>query len=353
MTQFEYRQVSTEQYTIYYKKAQKLLEEVSTFLSVPIPELAYTDIITYFEMNYNIHFSFFDIDPIKKHGNRKWVRALSNKGWIRYKEVIKNASFSALDEEIVKRVSGFTIPNGHRVLIMINQNCVFPRLIFTILHELCHFYFHINNELKTDVFVSLTNDKLEGNYSKEMIPFEDEANNIASILFCPKQKLEEMLLSNMNFKQMCHNVGMSVPAMHNRLLNYFEHVLRMVNPLALKTVWGVRSGDLQALSLVKRRIKALQKEESDRNEALELLKMQSAYIDKLNASPFWNSIVGGVEEYNKELASEYLSPELGEEYVEVFKPPYPFPNPIEEEHAKELRDEYLVSDLWDDFNPFN
>ena len=349
---FEYRHVSTKQYRIYYEKAQLLLSEISAVQSIPVQNLTYKDIISYFTANYNIHFSFFDLDPLKKRENRSWARAVPNKGWIKYKDVIKDASFTGLDEEIVKRVSGFTIPDGNRVLIMINQDCVFPRLIFTILHELCHFYFHINNELNQDVFVSLTGDKLEGKYSKEMIPFEDEANNIASMLFCPKQKLEEMLLNDMKFKYMCRAVGMSGPAMHNRFLNYFEHILEMPHSLALKNVWSARNGDRQVRNLVKYKIRALKKrEEAERIETLELIKLQSAYVDKLNASPFWQSIISDEEEYCDEFSPEYLIHNPGEEYLDAIKLQYTFPNPLEE-YTEDFKTDYLVSDPWNEYKPF-
>lgn len=329
-----------------------MLTEISNSRSVPIHELTYMDIIAYFTANYNIHFSFFDIDPMKIPRNKRWAYAFPKKIWIRYKNVIKNASFSALDDEIVKRVSGFTIPDGNRTLLMINQNCVFPRLIFTILHELCHFYFHVNNDLKQDVFVSLTSDKLEGKYSKEMIPFEDEANNIASMLFCPKQQLEEMLLHDMKFIDMCRTIGMSVPAMHNRFLNYFEHMLGMDHQLAVRNVWKARHGDRQVRNLVKYKIRALRKkEEADRNETLALIKLQSEYIDKINANPFWQSIIPNDEEYNDEFASEYMTYNPGEEYLEAIKLQYTFPNLLEE-YAEDLKTDYLISDPWNEYKPF-
>ena len=251
---YEYRSVSTEQYSKYFEKAQNLLMDVSDASSLPIQKLDYSDIINYFQKNFNLHFSFYDIDPMEKYGNQRWVRTIPSKNWIRYKNTISGASFSVLDKEIVERVSGFTIPNGKRTLIMINQDCRFPRLIFTILHELCHFYYHVRDKSKADVFVSLTSEKIEGNYLKEMIPFEDEANNIASMIFCPMQKLEEMLLIKMSFSEMCGYVGMRTPAMHNRLLNYFEHILHMPHQVALRIVLGFRSRDTQTINLIVNKI---------------------------------------------------------------------------------------------------
>lgn len=254
MNEYEYRPVSTEQYSKYFEKAQSLLKDISDDSSLPIQKLNYKDIIKYFQENFNLHFSFYDIDPIEKCGNKSWVRAIPTNGWIRYKNLIPGASFSSLDKEIVERVSGFTIPNGKRTLIMINQNCSFQRLVFTILHEMCHFYYHVRDELKAAVFVSLTSEKIEGNYSKEMIPFEDEANNIASMIFCPTQKLEEMLLIKMSFREMCAYAGMSTPAMHNRLLNYLEHVQRMPHEVALNYVLKFRKRDTQTINLIINRI---------------------------------------------------------------------------------------------------
>ncbi|MFQ7235202.1 MAG: ImmA/IrrE family metallo-endopeptidase [Enterococcus hulanensis] len=311
MTNYEYRPISTDQYFSYNFKAQVLLRDISLRVNIPIQKLNYADIIAYFQKNFNLHFSFYDTDPVKKHEKyrkQRWVQSIPSTGWIKYKKIIPGASFSVLDEEIVDRVSGFTIPDGKRTLIMINQDCTFPRLVFTILHELCHFYFHIRDNLKKEVFVSLTSDKLEGNYSEEMIPFEDEANNIGSMLFCSEQILEEMLLTKMKFSEMCNYIGMSEPAMHNRLLNYLEHVHKLPHGMALYYVLKFRKRDIYTVNLIISKIRAIYKEREKQEETLQLIKMQSVYVDKLKGTPFWDTILEEMNYLKEPLYNYYSEP---------------------------------------------
>lgn len=244
MKKFEYRHVFTKEYNFYLEKANELLNTISFDLSKDIIDLSYQDIICYFQSNYNIHFAFFEANPLEFPENNSWeVDKIENdQSWIKHKNLISNASFEFLDNEIVERISGITIPHGDRTLIFINQDRPFRRIIFTILHELCHYYFHIRNNSKALIFTSLNSEQLEGKYSDELIPFENEANIIGSILFCPTEKLEHMLLCSYNFKDMCRYTQMSESAMHNRLLNYFKHILHLNNQNALNFVLKIRNG---------------------------------------------------------------------------------------------------------------
>ncbi|HGF8354848.1 TPA: ImmA/IrrE family metallo-endopeptidase [Enterococcus faecium] len=258
MGNYEYNQVSREEYIKYCDEAQQLLHDVSLFANEPVSKINYLDIINYFQKSFNLHFSFFETDPSK---GCKTI--LPSRSRIRYKNIIEDADLCFLDKEVVERISGVTIPQGNRTLIFINQNCIQPRLIFTILHELCHFYFHIRNEKHKEYFVSLSNDKFTGTYSDDLIPFENEANIVSSILFCPKDTLEQMILSDYSFKKMCRTVGMSEAAMHNRLLNYFEHIIEMPYYIALKHVWEIRNGVLRGKNSIRYRIKMMHRNLED------------------------------------------------------------------------------------------
>lgn len=293
MGKFEYQHVFRDEYSEYFRKTKQLLLEVSTQFNKPIDALNYKDIISFFQINFNLHFTFFETDPIELFGgdDPEWGKTRADSSWIKYKDTVKNASFCFLESEVVDRISGVTIPDANRTLIMINQDRVYPRVIFTILHELSHFYFHIRDKNKKQAFVSLTNEKIGGNYSDELVPFENEANVIASILFCPTERLERMLVEKYSFKDMCRNVGMSEPAMHNRLLNYFEHILLVPSGLALRYVWRFRDNDPQTRNLMRFKVNALADKKAEMQERESLMQYRAAYIDKLKASNFWEDII--------------------------------------------------------------
>lgn len=292
MKKYEYQHVYTDEYNIYLEKANNLLNIISTSLEEDITNLTYQDVIFYFQSNYNIHFAFFEAKPSEfLDGELGETPVKSDSNWIKYKELIPNASFEFLDNEIVERISGVTIPSGDRTLILINQDRPLQRIIFTILHEICHFYFHIKNTNNPLAFISLTSEQLEGQYSDEIIPFENEANIIGSILFCPTKKLEHMLLTKYPFKDMCRYTKMSESAMHNRLLNYFEHCLQLNYRVALSYVMKIRHGDINIYYAIIYKIKAKLKTEKEQEEHLIQQEIQAAYISKLKNSPFWDDIL--------------------------------------------------------------
>ncbi|MGM0237475.1 ImmA/IrrE family metallo-endopeptidase [Enterococcus sp. AZ103] len=279
MAKFEYRQINLEQYNDYSFKANLLLQEISSYYKLSIEDIHYKMIIRFFQENYNLHFCFYDVNPLERYGDNEWTKTRPTKNFIKYKTIIKGANFCFLDSDIVDRISGFTIPEKNRTLIMINQSCVKSRIIFTILHELCHFYFHIRNGLKKEIFVSLTNDKIKGLYSDEMLPYEDEANNIGSMLFCSEKSLEEMILHKANFKEMCHQTGMSEPAMHNRLLNYFQHRFKLNHSIALNYVIKFRNQNVNIINIICREVSLIQRNRADNDKKKVLSEIQADYID--------------------------------------------------------------------------
>ena len=61
--------------------------------------------------------------------------------------------------------------------------------------------------------------KFSGVYPDDVLPFEDEANIIASLLFCSTPKLEMLLTRNYSFDKIKSITGMSIKGLHSRLLN--------------------------------------------------------------------------------------------------------------------------------------
>lgn len=233
MEKFEYKQVSLSSYKRYMDMASTLLDNIARYLNKKKEQIIYSDIISYFEYQYNITFTFFEI--------QKNNSITPTNDFIRYNEITKNSKFDFLEEKLASRLSGVTIPDyyNHHTVIWLNQTMPKSRIIFTLLHELVHLHFHSNSNERHLIFAS----KFSGIYSETMEVFETEANIIASLLFCPTEQLEMFLLNNYSFTSLCSQTCMSKSAMHNRLMNYFQHILKLNYQEALYFVLNLREKD--------------------------------------------------------------------------------------------------------------
>lgn len=232
MKQFEYRAVSPKFYTQCLTKSNLLLDQISETLNKPKIKITPLDIIDFFETNYNILFTFFEEAP--SHNINK------------FEGLVKNSSFECVNIKLANRLPGFTYPSNGRIVIMVNQTLPRSRVIYTILHELCHLYFH-NIEENKKIFAS----KFYGNYSNRVLTYEDEANVIASILFCPTTKLESLFYNNYSFNKIALVTNMSNKALHNRLINYLYYILRIPRPQALELVLGLKNNNQKASDKIK------------------------------------------------------------------------------------------------------
>ncbi|KLK96660.1 ImmA/IrrE family metallo-endopeptidase [Lactococcus lactis] len=230
MKKVEYRVVDSNVYKNCLNLANGLLNQISAQSQIPIAKIFPKDIILYFESNYDINFSFFE----------------SQKNDNIYKNLVQNPDFIIIDDSLVNRTSGLTIPKKDRTLIFINQSMPLTRIKFTILHELTHLHFHKLEDNKK-VFTS----KFSGKYSDDVLPFEDEANIIASLLFCSTQKLEILLTRNYSFDKIKSITGMSIKGLHSRLLHYLHHILGLSNSRALELVLKLRDNDYKTTIEVK------------------------------------------------------------------------------------------------------
>lgn len=230
MKKVEYRVVDSTVYNKCLNLANELLNQISAQSQIPVSKIFPKDIILYFESNYDINFSFFE----------------SQKNEIIYKDLVQNPDFIILDDSLVNRTSGLTMPKKERTLMFINQSMPLTRIKFTILHELTHLHFHKLEDNKK-VFTS----KFSGKYSDDVLPFEDEANIIASLLFCSTQKLEILLTRNYSFDKIRVATGMSIKGLHSRLLNYLHHIIGLNNSKALELVLKLRDDDYKSFNEIK------------------------------------------------------------------------------------------------------
>lgn len=216
--------------------ASILLDDIARYSKKKKKHIIYSDIISFFEDKYDILFTFFEVNKSNK--------IAASDDLIKHKNLVKNEKFKFLDDDLASKVSGVTIPNKHnnKIIIMLNQIMPKQRIIFTILHELVHLHFHNTQQKNHLIFAS----KFSGVYPSEMIPFEDEANVIASLLFCSTEQLETFLLQKSAFNYICAQICMSKSALHNRLLNYFQYILNMNYQQALDYVLRFREGEAKA-----------------------------------------------------------------------------------------------------------
>ncbi|WP_407350009.1 ImmA/IrrE family metallo-endopeptidase [Lactococcus garvieae] len=235
MKKIEYRLVNPSIYKKCLKNTDKLLKKISLYTHKPILKITPKDIIFYFEEHYNIVFTFFDKE--------------SSTRYIKFNYLARNVEFITLHEKLVNRMSGVTIPEEERVVILLNQTMPLSRIIFTALHELCHLHFHELEENRR-IFAS----KFSGKYPDELIPFEDEANVMASLLFCPTVKLETFLTKNVSFNKIKSMTNMSKKALHSRLLNYFIHIIGLTLDEALSLVLNYREASYSSSVTIKKLI---------------------------------------------------------------------------------------------------
>lgn len=235
MKKIEYRLVNPSIYKKCLENTDKLLKKVSLYTQKPIIKITPKDIIFYFEEHYNIVFTFFDKE--------------SSARYIKFSYLAKNLNFITLHEKLVCRMSGVTIPEEARVVILLNQTMPLSRIIFTTLHELCHLHFH-ELEGNRRIFAS----KFSGKYPDELMPFEDEANVMASLLFCPNVKLEAFLTKNISFNKIKSMTNMSKKALHSRLLNYFIYIIGLNHDEALSLVLNYREDSYSSVVTIKKLI---------------------------------------------------------------------------------------------------
>lgn len=235
MKKFEYQVVSPTVYEGCLRKSSELLERVSKYWNKPIINLTPLDIFAFFEESYDILFAFFESD---------------SKAVIKYEDIVKNCTYRPFNENLVKRMSGVTIPQDNHFVVMLNQTMPRPRIIFTLLHELSHLYFH-NLQSNRRIFTS----KFSGNYPNELIPYENEANVIASLLFCPTEKLELLLCRGYSFQTVQSIAKMSRKGLHTRLLNYLHHIIGLPHKVALGLVLSFKDGDKSSASQIENHIK--------------------------------------------------------------------------------------------------
>ncbi|MGL9971341.1 ImmA/IrrE family metallo-endopeptidase [Enterococcus sp. DIV1420a] len=207
---FEYREVEADEYEQYEENATSLLSEISEWYEKPISEISYTDIIYFFINKFNIEIVYFDNKSEIFVPNYRFI----------------NKEIYGVHSTFTEKVSGFTVTNGEKYKIFLRKYRKKQRIKFTLLHELVHIYFHC---IKSDYLKLFYSINVDSHYPKEIIPFENEANVIASILYLNDEKLVDYFYNDYSFDRIMviHNISRS--ALHNRIKNFLIYTIGL-NP---------------------------------------------------------------------------------------------------------------------------
>lgn len=196
----EYRVLEHYDYLAYRKNILELLDDISNWHKIDYEKITHKEIIKYFLDNYNIQFvSFTANQPVNRL------------------KIVPSRDLIEVDTSFSKRAAGFTMTKKQKYIVFLNQDFTKQRLIFTLLHELVHIFCHCDSEEYMKIFAQLEHDE---EYPKEIIPFEDEANVGASLLYLNDYALIHCLEERVSFDQIRIRKKISAKALHNRIKNY-------------------------------------------------------------------------------------------------------------------------------------
>ncbi|EOI00719.1 hypothetical protein UAY_01822 [Enterococcus moraviensis ATCC BAA-383] len=129
-------------------------------------------------------------------------------------------------EVLTEHLSGNIIRFDNNYGISFNSLMNYGRQRFSILHELGHFYFDMDQSKASQSF----SDLLEGNgYSEEDFPKEARANVFASLTMINNEALKECFRKNMSFEDITVEFGTSKAALYVRIFDFLTK-LYMLNP---------------------------------------------------------------------------------------------------------------------------
>lgn len=208
MKQYEYNIVSQDRYIQYRQKAYEILGEIGLDPKL----ITYKHIINHFRKKYNIKFVLFDVE-YPEFGIQPKINDY-------FGRLLNTNIIQGVDMEFIKKCSGMIIPKKDKYVIMINQSSGYlERIIFTVLHELSHVHCHLQGNMNR-TFMSLNNDMIVGEYPKDLQPFEDEANIVASILYLPDETIVDLITKGYSYDEIQKEVQISKTALFNRLRNF-------------------------------------------------------------------------------------------------------------------------------------
>lgn len=236
-----YKRPTKENYKQYHKNAYHLLSDIAEFFKVDYSQLTFDMIVEFFEDKFNLLFIYFEPNLMYNWFPKK-------KQELKF-ELTTNNLLKLVDYNFCSVCSGMTIPDltNNRYVIYINQDVVKSRVMFTILHELSHIYYHLNENNYIKVLASKTNSKYSESYPPEILPLEEEANTIASILFLNDHLLLKYIGQGLTFQQIKDISEMSGTALHNRFMNFLMYNFSCTEYYALSIIQSFKKGERWAI----------------------------------------------------------------------------------------------------------
>lgn len=211
--------------------SDSILRKVCASEGKTLASVRYMDVINYMTETFDIRFAVFN-------GSSMGLNQLLLAHGIRHVIVAKEVETDPVFDNLV---SGVTIPDENKAAVLINGSMFFPRIVFTILHELAHLYQYFETPNYMRVFALKQNTDPADAYPEELIPYENAANVIASTLFVSNEALIQSINRGLSFNQMMSDFNMSRPALHNRIFDYLVHDLTMNRSMALNFVLQMRN----------------------------------------------------------------------------------------------------------------
>lgn len=111
------------------------------------------------------------------------------------------------------KFSGMLIIDEFESTIMVNQNHIHPKRLFTIAHELGHYYLHKNESTH---FL----DEEKNFYGQSEVLMEQQANVFASEILLPQDSINLMLYYRYNFYRIAKKTGASYECLKWRLVRH-------------------------------------------------------------------------------------------------------------------------------------
>lgn len=253
---FEYENVDHETYYKNQKIAIDILAEISKLYSIPVPQIRFTDVINFFFDQFDIKLSIFEStnsNPLYLNPDPQ-VDLVTFNTTMKYSNINLHAErLDLVNPQFSDNVDGLTFNQNNKHAMFINCSTnYFPRLIFTVLHELSHIYLSETSNKYLGLVAKINDYKGCGDpYPNELRPIETGANIIASELFANKLALESAINSNCTFDEMRTRFGMSKGALHNRILNYLEHSQNFEYSLAKDCTFKIRNNGQAGIDEVK------------------------------------------------------------------------------------------------------
>lgn len=241
------QRLTRQEFLKYKETAYQILNKAARYFEKPLADLTHTNIISYFEENYPIIFNFYDFDEFGAQYPELPPAIPTNKE-IKYKNLVKNQTFSYQERYLCDNCAGMTYPDieRNRFVVSISQRkATKGRIIFTILHELSHIFCHLEQRQSDSIYLSLATDKMVGNYPPELLALEQEADTVASILYLSDERLSKAFRSKMTFLDLQKETDISNPALHNRLMDFLTHTVGYSQSYSLKFVLDYRKGGQQ------------------------------------------------------------------------------------------------------------